>query len=111
MKKILMAILAAIMCIGMAACAPMSVEAAEEKMQKAGYTVVAYEDKEAEGLKGGFVASSGLLTGNNMTALLFETTDAASDYYSVLNKTGAVLDGKWIYWGDEAAIDDFKALF
>lgn len=114
MKKFFLSLIMAIMCIGMAACAPMSVEAAEEKMQKAGYTVVAYEDKEAEGLVGGFVATaglSGLLGGNTMTALLFETTDAASDFYSVANKAGAVLDGKWVYWGSEEAVDAFTALF
>ena len=114
MKKFFLALITAIMCIGMSACAPASVEKAEEKMQKAGYTVVAYENKEAEGLVGGFVATEGLgglLGGNAMTALLFETKDAASDFYSVANQAGAVLDGKWVYWGSEEAIDEFKALF
>ena len=114
MKKFFLSLIMAIMCIGMAACAPSSVEKAEEKMQKAGYTVVAYEDKETEGLVGGFVATaglSGLLGGNTMTALLFETTDAASDFYSVVNQAGAVLDGKWVYWGSEEAVDAFTALF
>ena len=114
MKKFLLAIVTAIMCIGMSACAPSSVEKAEEKMQKAGYTVVAYEKEDAEGFVGGFVATaglSGLLGGNTMTALLFETTDAASDFYSVANQAGAVLDGKWVYWGSEEAIKEFKAIF
>ena len=114
MKKFLLAVITAIMCIGMSACAPSSVEKAEDKMQKAGYTVVAYEKEDAEGLVGGFVATaglSGLLGGNTMTALLFETTDAASDFYSVANQAGAVLDGKWVYWGSEEAVDAFKALF
>ncbi len=114
MKKFFLALIAAIMCIGMSACTPMSVEKAEEKMQKAGYTVVAYENKEAEGLVGGFVATEGLgglLGGNGMTALLFETKDAASDFYSAANQAGAVLDGKWVYWGSEEAVDAFKALF
>ena len=50
MKKFLLGLLMAIMCIGMAACTPSSVEKAEEKMQEAGYTVVAYEDEDAEGI-------------------------------------------------------------
>jgi hypothetical protein len=111
MKKFLLALITAIMCIGMSACTPTSVEAAEEKMQKAGYTVVAYEE-EVEGLVGGFVATAGLgglLGGNMMTAVLFETADDASDFYSAVNEAGAVLDGKWVYWGSEEAVDAFKA--
>ena len=114
MKKFLSTMIMALACVAMAACAPMSVEKAEEKMQKAGYTVVAYEKEDAEGFVGGFVATaglSGLLGGNTMTALLFETADAASDFYSVANQAGAVLDGKWVYWGSEEAVDAFKALF
>ena len=114
MKKFLLGLLMAIMCIGMAACAPMSVEKAEEKMQEAGYKVVAYENKEAEGMVGGFVATaglSGLLSGNTMTAVLFDSKDAATDFYSALSETGAVLDGKWVYWGSEEAIKEFKAIF
>ena len=114
MKKFLLAVITAIMCIGMAACAPSSVEKAEEKMQKAGYTVVAYEKEDAEGLVGGFVATAGLgglLGGNTMTALLFETKDAATDFYSTVGQVGAVLDGKWVYWGSEEAVDAFKAMF
>ena len=114
MKKFLSTMIMALACVAMAACAPMSIEKAEEKMQKAGYTVVAYEKEDAEGLVGGFVATAGLgglLSGNTMTALLFETTDAASDFYSVANQAGAVLDGKWVYWGSEEAVDAFTALF
>ena len=114
MKKFLLAVITAIMCIGMSACAPSSVEKAEEKMQEAGYTVVAYEKEDAEGLVGGFVATaglSGLLGGNTMTALLFETKDAASDFYSTVSEAGAVLDGKWVYWGSEEAVDAFTAMF
>ena len=114
MKKFLLGLLMAIMCIGMAACTPSSVEKAEEKMQEAGYTVVAYEDKDAEGMVGGFVATaglSGLLGGDVMTAVLFDSKDAATDFYSTLAETGAVLDGKWVYWGSEKAIEEFTALF
>lgn len=114
MKKFLLGLLMAIMCIGMAACTPSSVEKAEEKMQEAGYTVVAYEDEDAEGMVGGFVATaglSGLLGGDVMTAVLFDSKDAATDFYSTLSETGAVLDGKWVYWGSEKAIEEFTALF
>ncbi|MBR2441703.1 MAG: hypothetical protein IKB20_01325 [Clostridia bacterium] len=111
MKKFLVALMAALTCFACVACAPTSVEKAEEKMQKAGYTVVAYSDKEAEGLVGGFVASNGILTGDSMTALLFETKDDATDFYSNVDDLGATLDGKWVYWGDEEAIKEFTKLF
>lgn len=112
MKKFLLALVTAIMCIAMVACAPFTVEKAEEKMQEAGYKVVAYSKDEADGFVGGFIATKGItdLT-NTMTAVLFETTDQASDFYSTLSETGATLDGKWVYWGSEEAIKAFTALF
>lgn len=112
MKKFLLAIVAAIMCIGMAACAPFTVEKAEEKMQKAGYKVAAYTKDDAEGAVGGFIATKGITDiTNTMTAVLFESTDAATDFYSTMSETGAVLDGKWVYWGSEEAVKAFTALF
>ena len=112
MKKFLLGLLAAIMCIGMAACAPSSVEKAEEKMQEAGYKVVAYSKDDAEGMVGGFIATKGLtdLT-NTMTAVLFDSSDAANDFYSTLSETDATLDGKWVYWGADEAVEAFTALF
>ena len=92
-------------------------ESAEEKMQKEGYGVIAYEDKEAEGLIGGFVATKNDGEGlfdieiEMITAMLFETKDAATDFYSAANQAGAVLDGKWVYWGTEDAIEDITSLF
>ena len=113
MKKFLCALLAGFMCIGMAACAPMSVEKAEEKMQKAGYSVLAYTNDEAEGCVGSFLAQKGLIGGSTLYACLFESKDAATDFYSTASQisTSAVLDGKWVYWGDEAAIKEFTKLF
>ena len=114
MKKFLLAVITAIMCIGMSACAPTSIEKAEEKMQEAGYTVGAYEKDDAEGFVGGFVATAGLgglLGGDVMTAVLFDSKDAASDFYATVNEAGAVLDGKWVYWGSDKAVEAFTALF
>ena len=115
MKKFLLAIITAIMCIGMAACTPSSVEKAEEKMQEAGYTVLAYSNEDAEGMVGGFNAtkSTGLLSAETLTALLFDSKDAATDFYgtySQFNKD-AVLDGKWVYSGSEEAVKAFTAMF
>ena len=113
MKKFLCAILMGIMCLGFVACAPFTVEKAEEKMEKAGYTVLAYSDDEAEGMVGGILAQKGLIGGSTLYACLFDSKDAATDFYSKAAQisSSAVLDGKWVYWGDEDAIDAFKALF
>lgn len=115
MKKFLLAIVMAIMCIGLAACAPMNMEKAEEKMQKAGYTVMAYSDDDAEGLVGSFTAtkSTGLLSAETLKAYYFDSKDAATDFYgtySQFNKN-AVLDGKWVYSGSDAAVEAFTAMF
>lgn len=115
MKKFLLAIITAIMCIGMAACTPSSVEKAEEKMQEAGYTVLAYSKEDAEGMVGGFTAtkSTGLLSAETLTAMLFDSKDSATDFYGTFSQgvKSAVLDGKWVYFGSEAAVEDFTAMF
>ena len=113
MKKFLLAIITAIMCIGMAACTPSSVEKAEEKMQEAGYTVLAYSNEDAEGMVGGFTANKGLIGGETITAMLFDSKDAASDFYGTYSQINskAVLDGKWVYSGSEEAVKAFTAMF
>lgn len=113
MKKFLLAIITAIMCIGMAACAPSTVEKAEEKMEKAGYTVLAYSNEEAEGMVGGFTAKKGLIGGETLTAMLFDSKDSATDFYGTFSQgvKSAVLDGKWVYFGSEAAVEAFTAMF
>ena len=111
MKKILCAVLAAVACLGMAACVPSNMEKAEKKMKEEGYTVIAYTDEEAEGLVGGFNATKaeGLLNIDNLTALLFSSSKEAKNYYENLdNKGSALQDGKWVYWGTEDAIEDFE---
>ena len=111
MKKIICAVLAAVSCLGFAACTPSSVEKAEEKMKKEGYVVLAYEDQEAEGLVGGFNATKteGILDIENITALLFESSKDAKKFVEELNDTSKIIqDGKWVYWGTEDAIEDFE---
>lgn len=113
MKKILSAALALIACVSFVACTPSSVEKAEKKMKDAGYEVSAYSDVEAEGLIGGFVATKGgLLDMDTITALLFESKDDAEDFCEDAGKLVSIVvtpevDGKWVYWGSEDAIEDF----
>ena len=110
MKKLLHAVLVAMACLSFVACVPSSMDKAEEKMKKEGYTVIAYTDEEAEGLVGAFTATKmeGILNVDNVTALLFESSKAAKEYYEGLdNKGSALQDGKWVYWGTEDGIEDF----
>ena len=111
MKKILCTILAFVSILCFAACVPGNMKDAEKKMKSEGYTVIAYTDKDAEGLIGGFNATKaeGLFDVDNLTALLFESEKAAKEFYKDMeNKGSAIQDGKWIYWGTEDAIEDFK---
>ena len=108
MKKFICVFLAALTCLFLFACTPSSVEKAEDKMEKAGYTVIAYSDKEAEGLIGGFNATKaeGLFDVDNIMAFFFETKDDAKKF---AEKSGDDVkqDGKWVYWGTEDAIKAF----
>ena len=110
MKKLFAVLAASLACVCFTACTPFSVEKAEEKMEEAGYTVIAYKNEEAEGLTGGLVATKISLTEgvDILTAAYFETTEDAKAFYEELGESSAVQEGKWVYWGDEDAIEDFK---
>ena len=111
-RRIIGLFLAALACMSITACTPWNIEKAEERMEKEGYTVIAYEDDE-EGLVGGLVATKaeGILEVDMITALLFETREDAKNFAEKAEGTGAIQDGKWVYWGDEDAIEDFTELF
>lgn len=111
MKKVILAILAMVSCLAFVACVPSNVEKAKEKMKKEGYAVVAEEKEDTEGLVGGFSAtkSEGFGDVDNITAFLFSSKSEAKEFYEDLgDKSRAFQDGKWVYWGTEDAIDDFK---
>ena len=112
MKKVILAILAMLSCFAFVACVPSNVEKAEAKMEKEGYIVRGEERVEdvvlLGGLVGGLVATK--LT-DTINAYLFSSKAEAKDFYEKLSdktKSKAIQDGKWIYWGTEDAIDDFK---
>ncbi len=113
MKKILIGLFTFVACIAMMACAPMNIEKAEKRMEDEGYTVIAYEDEEAEGLVGGIVATKidGLLDVDTLTALYFSSIGEAKDYYDELDNDDAKWEGKWVFWGTEDAMEDFTETF
>lgn len=106
MKKLLTLIVSLLLIVTMAfmaACTPKDVESAKAKMDEAGYIVVGYENKDAEGLVGGFVATKITET---ITAALFDDKESAKDFAEAMGEK-AVQDGKWVYFGSEGAIKDF----
>ena len=110
MRKGICAILTAMACIAFVACVPSSVEKAKEKMKLEGYAVIGVQDYQGEGLVGGFSATKlEWDDADNLTALLFSSKEDASNFYNNMSDTSrAFLDGKWVYWGTEDAIEDFK---
>ena len=89
------------------ACVPSNVEKATEKMEKAGYKVISYS-KDAEGLVGGIIATK--LGEGSITALYFDSKESAADFYVNAGNLGGDFsdtDGKWVYYGNSAAIEVF----
>lgn len=125
MKKFLLTLLAAIMCIGFAACAPSNIDKAKEKMEEAEYKVTVTTDAASvealtgEGAVGMIVAVKASISltagvdGDMLTAVLFESSSAAKEYYGKVSEEEAEedqvvkQDGKWVYVGTEGAIEDF----
>lgn len=102
----------------LAACAPSNYDDAETKMKDAGYTVLGGVDKNAEeGLVGGFIAGKGLLaTDGMMIAALYDSSKSAKAAYDDMVKEddedyeNLQRIGKWIVYGDEETIKEFKKL-
>ena len=114
MKKVLkwiaLALTALSMSVMLTACAPSSIEKGKSKMVEAGYNVGdSILDGLIDGCLGGFYASEGLLSEDKLTAYLFESVEAAKEYYESLNSDKAVLKGKWVLMGSKDAIEDFLA--
>ncbi len=102
---VLIVVLAAMFLV---ACGPSTVEKAKENLSEAGYLVVGGQ-REVEGVAGVIVATK--LT-SSMTGVLYSSTSAASADYKKIKEenpnTTVEKIGKWVVWGDEAAIKAFK---
>lgn len=102
---VLIVVLAAMFLV---ACGPSTVEKAKENLREAGYVVVGGQ-REAEGVAGVILATK--LT-SSMTGVLYSSTSAASADYKKIKEenpnTTVEKIGKWVVWGDEAAIKAFK---
>ena len=129
MKKIISILLAAFTCLCLTACAPSDLEKAEEKMEKAGYSVVVTGENAAELLVGddaeGMIVATKMEGGltnlktETVTAYLFESITDAMEYYKEKkddmddkdDKTVFKMSGKWVIAGTEQAVKDFTKLF
>ena len=123
MKKLIMVLLAALMCLCMAACAPADMEKAKAKMEEAGYSVTVVSEDTTELLVGEEAVGSlnaskteGGITNlkvYTMNAILFESAQAAKAYYNE-TKTEEVEEGQvykvsgcWVISGSEVAAKAF----
>lgn len=123
MKKFLVALMAALTCLACVACAPANMDKAKAKMEEAGYKVEVSDEATAElvageeavgmimATKGDFSLSAGVEV-DMLSAVLFESSSAAKDYYEE-HKDEAdedqviKQDGKWVYAGTEDAVEAF----
>ena len=127
MKKFLVALMAAFTCFAFAACAPLNMEKAKDKMKEAGYSVEVSDEAAAEliagekavgilvATDGDFSFSEGLDV-DILTAILFESTAAAKEYYEAHKgeeEANQIMkrSGKWVFAGTADAIEDFTELF
>ena len=115
MKKFLKSLVAGLsfvlMMATLAGCVPSNMAKAKEKMQEAGYSVLDYEKSgEEEGLVGGLIAKTGLITGESLTALLFSSNSEAKEYYEEIKDDvkNAECQGKWVFWGTEGGVKAFN---
>ena len=122
MKRFIGALLVVlVMVFVLAGCAPKDAAAAKKKMEKKDYTVVVLDgeiaksglSKVAEGAEASVTATKKTDDGTiAMTAVLFDSAKNAKAFYNSSkddnDKTSLVLSGKWVIYGDEQAVKDFK---
>lgn len=111
LKRLSISLVVAFVAVVLTACVPSNAEKAKEKMEDAGYTVVAYQKADEEGLVGGISATKVNITegSGHITALLFDSSKNAKAYYEEYVKNENIVQkGKWVYWGTENAIEAFE---
>ena len=123
MKRILGVITLLVVAVLLVACAPANSDKAKAKMEKAGYTCAWTANKEVseDGEVGYLTATKGssigglidgLLDGDGLVAVQYDTAahakKAFNDSKNAEGKTDAVLVGKWVISGSDAAVKAFK---
>ena len=120
MKKLLGVLLVLVFALVLVGCAPKDAAAAKKKMEKKDYDVVVVHKDDGTvsrtllaAVGDGVVASvtcTKKVDDKNITvtALLFESAKAAKAWYGDTKEKNAGVAGKWVYYGDEQAVKDFK---
>lgn len=93
------------------ACVPSDIETAKVKMEEAGYSVFDLTDSEAEGLQGYFIAKTGIVSGEKLTAMYFDTAANAKSWYeanTTKDDTTTKCAGRWVYWGTVGGVQAFE---
>lgn len=110
LAKILVSALVLMMvCFTLVACAPGSIDSAEDKMEEAGYFVVEQEFDNKDSKIEGIINATKL--GDTVTATLYKKTADAKEAFEELganedSKT-AKRSGRWVIVGTEDAVEDF----
>ncbi len=110
MKWITLGAASAITCVAFVACAPASLEKAQEKMEAAGYTV---ETEEYLGIGQIYAYNE---DGDVLSGALYESTSDAKSAYELAESMASAMPegyslkriGKWVVTGTDAAIKAFK---
>lgn len=120
MKKLLGVLLVLVFAFVLAGCAPKDADAAKKKMEKKDYDVVVVKKDDGtvqrtllaaigDGVEASVTCTKDTDDGKiGVTALLFESAKAAKAWYGDTKEENAGLAGKWVYYGDEKAVKDFK---
>ena len=121
--KVLSVAMLLVLALALVACAPKDTEAAKEKMEKAGYTVVVTTNKEVgengevgtitcAKNEGSLGAITGALNGKGLTGTLYDSTKNAKAALEATKdaegKTSAKQVGKWVVVADDEAYKAFK---
>ncbi|HHV03228.1 MAG TPA: hypothetical protein GXX64_04865 [Bacteroidales bacterium] len=101
-----LALVVVMLAVTLTACGPSSVDAAKKKMEKKGYNVVAVKNDDGTGA---ITVTKGIIP--VLTAALYKSSSDAKEAYEKLD--GKDYDnlqkiGKWVVFGTEQAIKDFK---
>lgn len=90
--------------VSLTACGPSSMESAVKKMEKKGYTQIPFVGL----LTGNTVAFSKGLFGAKVYAVLYPSFKEADEAAKEMKEENAKQAGKWVIWGDEQAVKDFR---
>ncbi len=109
-KVLVSALVLVMICFTLVACAPLSIDSAEEKMEKAGYLVIEEDyDKDENEKVAGFITATKL--GDTVTATLYRKTSDAKEAFEALggdkDSDRVKRSGKWVIVGTKDAVEDF----